>query len=662
MSNISLFLGIEALNAARIALDTVGHNLANANTPGYSRQRVLLATAPAVRIGNRWIGNGVRAEEILSVRDLLVDRRILAQRSAIASLGTVSNGLSELESLFGELGDGSLSSSVSSFFDGISSLSANSGDATLRRDAIRTAVELTDRIRSLHSGLQRLRQDAVAQVQSQVDQVNRLTQEVAALNQAIGSIEVDGTQANDLRDTRGERLRALADLLDVTVVERPNGMIDVSSQGQILVAGSLRFELTARTTTALGAELKVQGSSQTLDPRGGSIAGLLTQARDILPQKMAALDELASHLIQQVNGAHSTGVPLAGPFQSLDASYPLNDSDGDGSFDDEILSRAGLPFPIRDGAITVNVTNRASGDVSTVRIPIVAGQTTVGDLVAGLQSVTGLDAGVGADGRLSVRAAHGYGFDFSASSYPTSGNLGSSGVAITGSYEGSTAADLVFRPRSAGDIGSTPDLLVDVFDSTGAMVATLDVGAGYVPGDTLELGNGLEASFGLGSIATTDSFDLHAVADGDTSGALAAFGLNGLFTGTGASDLFVSARIQDDPSWLAAGWTGGGGDGGALRGILEVAQTSLAELGGSTLQQFVGGLATDIGAERASGEYALGTEQALHDSLVAQREASSGVNTDEEMVDMLRFQQAYQVSAQFIQIVGSLDQAILDIL
>src|SRR5262245_8402812 len=101
MSNVSLFLGIEALNAARISLDTIGHNLANANTPGYSRQRVLLATAPAVRIGNRWVGNGVRADEILSVRDLLIDRRILVQRSSIANLGTISNGLADLESLFG---------------------------------------------------------------------------------------------------------------------------------------------------------------------------------------------------------------------------------------------------------------------------------------------------------------------------------------------------------------------------------------------------------------------------------------------------------------------------------------------------------------------------------------------------------------------------------
>jgi len=112
MTTVALNLGIEGLLAAQTALDTVGHNLANGNTPGYSRQNVLLAAAPAVRIGNRLVGNGVRAEQVLSIRDLLVDQRILVQRSAVGRLGTTSSGLADVESLFGEPGDGSLSSKL----------------------------------------------------------------------------------------------------------------------------------------------------------------------------------------------------------------------------------------------------------------------------------------------------------------------------------------------------------------------------------------------------------------------------------------------------------------------------------------------------------------------------------------------------------------------
>src|SRR5262249_12926405 len=159
-----------------------------------------------------------------------------------------------------------------------------------------------------------------------------------------------------------------SDLIDIHVVERPNGTIDVSSQGQVLVAGTLRFELTSKTSEAAGAVLHVSGSDQDLEPHGGSLAGLLGDVRDALPQRMQALDKLANGLVHEVNKAHSTGVPLAGPFQSLEASYALHDQNGDGSFEDELISQAGLPFPIQDGALTVNVTNRATGDVNTVQI------------------------------------------------------------------------------------------------------------------------------------------------------------------------------------------------------------------------------------------------------------------------------------------------------
>jgi flagellar hook-associated protein FlgK len=661
-SNIALNLGIESLIAAQTALDTVGHNLANANTPGYSRQRVLLVAGPTLRINGRLVGNGVRAEQVVSVRDLLVDRRILVQRSAIARLGTTSSGLADIENLFGEPGSGSLSSMLSGFFGGVSVLSANPGDAVLRSDAIRSASDLALRFQTLRSDLVKLRADAGSQIAAQVNQVNKLTSQIVTLNHAIGATEVDGTQANDLRDSRDEALRQLSDLIDISSVERPNGTIDVSSQGQILVAGMIQFEVTSTTSPNTGTVLNVEGSDHSFDPHGGSLAGLLAQVHDVLPQRMQALDTLAHNLVQQVNKAHSTGVPLAGPFQSLDASYALHDTDNDGTYENELISQAGLPFPIQDGALVVNVTNRASGAVDTVRIPINANQTTVGDLVQAFNAIPGMDATISADGHLSLRAAYGLGFDFSARSFPTSGTLGSSSVEITGKYDGSTPSDLVFRPRTAGDVGSTPNLLVDVFDGTGAKVATVDVGAGYVPGSELDLGNGLKASFGLGSIATTDSFDLHAVADGDSADVLTAFGLNGLFSGTDATDIAVSASIQADPSLLAAGSTSPNGDGGALAGILAAANAPLSALDGSTPQQFVGALATGIGADRAAAENALTTEQALHDGLVAQRDARSGVNSDEEMVNMLRFQQSYRASAQFIQVVNSLSDAILNIL
>ncbi len=662
MSSVALNLGIEALLAAQTALDTVGHNVANANTPGYSRQSVLLRAGPSMRLGNNLVGNGVRAMDIVSVRDLLVDRRILTQRSAIARLDALSSGLSDVESLLGEPGEGSLSSMISGFFSGVSRLSANPGDTVLRRDALVAGSDMAERFRSLYAGLETLRGDAAARVDAQVERVNQLTDSIATMNRAIGATEIDGSTANDLRDERDELLRDLADVVDVAVVEREDGTVAVTTRGQVLVSGTRNFEMEGETSIAQGVTLRIHGSTQELEPHGGSLGGLYAQVRSVLPERLQKLDDLARSFVHEINKAHSTGVPGTGPFRSLESTHALHDVDEDGAYDDELLAMAGLPFPVQDGALLVNMTDRVTGAVETVRIEIDAEETTVGDLVSQLNAIPQLTAVVEGNGQLSLRAAEGFGFDFAARSYPSSGAVGGSAVAITGQFGGDAAADFTFRPRSSGDVGATPDLLVDVFDQNGDRIATLDVGAGYVPGSELELGNGLKASFGLGTITNADSFELHAATDGDTADVLAALGLNTLFTGTGASDIGVSERILTDPRLFAASATGADGDGGALSDILAVSEASLEALGGSSPIQYVGGLVAGVGFDRASAELAMETEQLLHDGLVAQRDARSAVNVDEELVDMLRFQQSYQAAAQFIQVVNGLNDELMRLL
>ncbi len=662
MSSIALNLGIEGLLAAQTALDTIGHNVANANTPGYSRQNVLLSAGPTQRFGGRLVGTGVRADAIVSVRDLLVDKRILTQRALIGRLESKSSNLSDVQALMGEPGDGSLSAQISGFFTSISRLSANPADNVLRQDALRAGVDATERFRSLQTGFEKLRKDADSRLTVQVKQVNTLTKDVATLNRAIAAAELDGTQANDLRDSRDETLRKLSDLIDVAVVERQDGTIAVSTRGQILVSSTRNFEIESSVSSQGEATLRVRGSDQTLRPTGGSVAAFLEQVNEVLPKQIERLDALAKSLIHEVNKAHSTGVPANGPFRSLESSHALVDRDGDGVYTDELLANAGLPFPIQDGALSVNVTDRITGEIQTIQIPIDAEETTVGDFVNALNAIPQLTAVVEGDGFLSLRAAEGYGFDFAARSFPTTGALGSSQIAVTDRYAGDAAAELTFRPRSAGEVGATDNLLVDVFNANGDRVATLDVGAGYVPGTELDLGNGLKASFALGAITNADSFQLHAVADGDTSDVLAALGLNSLFEGTGANDIAVSRRILDDPRLLAASATGSNGDGGALAAILDISEASLGGLGGASPVQYVSSIAADIGFDISSADLAAGTEQALHDGLVAQRDARSGVNVDEELVNMLRFQQAYQASAQFIQIVNSLNDELLNLL
>ena len=235
---------------------------------------------------------------------------------------------------------------------------------------------------------------------------------------------------------------------------------------------------------------------------------------------------------------------------------------------------------------------------------------------------------------------------------------------VGGTYAGASNETYTFRPNMDGTIGTTSGLMIDVYDSTGAKVSSLDVGPGYQPGSPLELAGGLTVSFDLGNVSRTnhDAFVVHAVADSDTSDVLAALGVNALFTGTQASDIGVRSDIVQDPSRLATSSIGPTGDASAVHDFLDTrVQTQLA-LGGATIEQGFTNLVDDVGSDVSSANSAKDTEQRLMDSLNARRDQVSGVNTDEELVNMMRYQQSYAAAAQYIQVVNQTIQSLLQII
>ena len=195
------------------------------------------------------------------------------------------------------------------------------------------------------------------------------------------------------------------------------------------------------------------------------------------------------------------------------------------------------------------------------------------------------------------------------------------------------------------------------------VVAVLDVGSDYVPGTPLDLGDGLQASFTVGELSATDQDFLvvHALADSDTSDMLAAFGMNAFFSGSDAKSIGVSQRIVDDPSLMSASKTGGAGDNGALLQILKL-QSGHVEGLNSGFSQYFGDVVGDVGFDIETKQRAADTERYLVDSLQQRRDDISGVSVDEELVDMIRFEQAYTASARFIQVVQQITDTTLQLI
>lgn len=782
MTSIGLNTGLRALLSAQYVLDTVGHNIANANTRGYSRQRVDLSASLPLGVRGLLVGTGVDVSSARRSVDVLLARRILGQLSVGGELDARYSGLSQLEGLLGELDGGGIGDDIDAFFGNLSELSTAPEDPILRTGAVQSALELTAHFNQLAAGLGGLENDAGDEIRTRVAQVNDLASRIARLNAEVGGMESTGLPANDLRDQRDRLIGELARHVDVTTQEATNGSVNVLVGGYLLVSSYRSNELLLEHGSD-ELHLRVKGAGGFVDP-GGGLGGLLQLRGSQLPAFGTELDRLARQLALQVNRAHSTAIPAGGGFTTLQATNPLQDMDGDGLLEDELVSNAGLPFDVASGAFYVNVVEEATGAVTKHRIDLVHTHTTVGQLVAGLNSVPRLSAGFDASGRLTLLADAGYRFDFSArldADPDAAGTFGSaraslgssqgpfglvdgdtlsltvdpSGAAlpltltlssadfadiseataeelaavvnadpgaqaagivaqavdgrlflqsagvgsgvefrldggtaagalgwgalagstitghdnavdvhVSGAYTGSADDVYTFRPSMDGTVGTTPGLTVDVLDSAGRVVASLDVGAGYVPGTALDVGQGVAVSFDLGELSAThgDLFALELVQDSDTTDVLVGLGLNALFVGDDAAGLAVRADLARDPALLATSRSGAAGDTTALLNMLDVESQAVPELEGVSLGQFYGNLVGGLGFQVSSALGAIESNESLIASLEARQQQVSGVNLDEELVDLLKFEQAFAAAAQYITVVNQIDDELLSIL
>jgi flagellar hook-associated protein FlgK len=780
MMGIGLNTGLNALLAARAALDTIGHNVSNANTEGYSRQDLLLSSGRPQLLRGLAIGTGVRADVVMRTADALLGRRLVGQQSSLAQLDARLTGMGQVESLLGEPGEHGLSQLLDGFFSGFSSLASNPTSPVLRTGAVAASQSLASRFQELSSNLGATREQLAGTIRAQTSEVNSLTKKIVDLNREIRTFEAGGTgaRANDLRDQRELALQKLGSRIDVNYTESSDGSVSVYSGGSILASASHAYELSADVTPAGDVTLRVAGQGTPIMPHGGSLGGLMRVAQEFVPALATKLDQLAHELARATNAAHSTGLPASGAFHSLTATNAVADTDEDGSFSDERLGSAGLPFDVGAGALWVSVTDESTGTITRTKLEVDPDET-VGTFVGALGGIAHVDASLDAGGRLRIEAQSGYAFDFSrrldpqpdhagtfggaaaslgsASAGPYALNAGdtlsiagpfgnatvafsatdfadishatadevaavldgdpavesaglravasggqlflqstvegasasftvqggtalaafgwSAGtqvtgqandadVTISGAYTGAADQTYTFVPQGDGTIGTTPGLSIGVFDAGGKQVAMLDVGADYVPGTKLAIADGVEVAFGLGEVSATDhdAVTLDAIADSDTSDVLVAFGLNSFFSGSSAADISVEAGIAADPSRIASSSTGASGDNGVLHELAAVEHQLSGALGGTDPGAFWGGAVTGVGLEISSATNARDVDQLMFDSLTAQREQVSGVDVDEELVHMIRFEQAFGAAARYIQTVNDTNAELMQLL
>ena len=306
----SLNFATRALEAQRFALDVTGHNIANVNTPGYSRRAVDFSAVPPDN--PRDAGRGVEVAGIRAQRDRLTDRRLGQESSGAEREAAIADLLGLAEIALGTDGQG-IDKRLNEFFDSVAKLADAPTSAVARQQVVQQGSAVASAFHDASSRLAALQRDADRRVVTTVDEINAITDRLAVINNALSGMPENGS-ALQLQDEQGTLIRQLSTLVDITVIERNEGGLDIDvAGGRALVVGGTSVDLAAVPTGANGrVEVSSAGVTITSQLTGGRLGGVL-RARDMhIPDYIAQLDAQAFEFANAVNAVHSAGFGLDG--------------------------------------------------------------------------------------------------------------------------------------------------------------------------------------------------------------------------------------------------------------------------------------------------------------------------------------------------------------
>jgi flagellar hook-associated protein 1 FlgK len=312
MEGISAIFNIAkgALQANSQATEVISHNIANVNTPGYSRQTALLEAEAPLGQGLIKLGLGVRVASVVQAFDRYTTKNIHQNTSSLSAYDAKASVLSYVEQLFNETEGTGLGQAMDEFWSAWQDVANNPGGIPERTALLGKAEQLTNLFNFLSQELTQQRQNLNSSLSYALTEVNTLTGRIADLNGKILATESSQTPANDLRDERNTLLEKLSGYLGITSLEDESGGVMVlTSQGTLLVSRTQSFALSQS-----GDSIYWNGIPEDVSDRlvGGKIGGWLDLRDEILPQYKANLDELAGTLIQEVNTLHAAGYTLGG--------------------------------------------------------------------------------------------------------------------------------------------------------------------------------------------------------------------------------------------------------------------------------------------------------------------------------------------------------------
>ncbi len=647
-------IGVQALQANQMALTTAGNNIANVNTPGYSRQKVILETVPGQFTGGGYIGKGVAVQTIQRNYSEFLTRQANLAGTTSAADTTRSNYLKQLGDIF-QGGTTGLGASINDMLNAFSDVASAPTDLTARTVVLTRVDETARRMRAASQSLDDLQNGIAQSLKEKVNSINTLATNIAQVNEQISRAQGNGQPPNDLLDHRDELIRQLNQLVQTTTIKADDGTLGVFIGGsQSLVLGVDVAKLSIVKDDfgdPLKSKLAITRNGQTVSMDenvlgGGEVPGLLRFQNSDLVEGRNLLGRLTLGVTTAMNDQHKLGLDLDGNIGTdifTPTTFGLNNV---------MVPIAPAKLNTGTSSITLAISDTTKFQASDYELNFTS--TTGGTITRRSDGIiTAFDFGTG------VPAAN--------PALPVPGTVVVDGIAITEAAPGSAAPGdrVLVKPYS-----TSASNVAREFASPRALAVSSPVAATLSTSNqgTLALGSIVAKTLATTAAAPIDNYNVvfsvvagvttYDIVDTTTAttvvtGAPYVSGQaisypNPAITGTPGFTLTLSGLPANTDSVTVkqnAFASLSGGNATAMMNLRDVAMFD-----GAALTDGYAGLIAQVGIRAQSANYSATVSGTIATNAEKDRAGVSGVNLDEEAAKLLQYQQAYQASAKMIQI------------
>jgi flagellar hook-associated protein 1 FlgK len=620
-----LSIGTSALLAYRNALNVVSHNIANANTTGYSRERVDLQAVPGAASTAGTMGDGVEVQSVQRISDGFVQQQLVSDDASYNRINTFQTFASQADAALSDSSAG-LAAPLQSFFDSLNSLASTPTSSSTRQSVLYSAQSLSNTFNSLQQQLAGLNSQIAGSTTTTVSQINAYAKQLAQLNGAISqaTAQGNGQAPNDLLDQRDQLLRNIGSDVGVTSNTNADGSVDVFlGSGQSLVLGGSANSLSVQADPYGQKQdivLNSGASSSVITSQlsGGTLGGLLDTQRELIDPAINQLGKIAVNLASAVNAQNAKGM-------------------------DQYGQMGGALFSVPAPAAIAASSNSGSGSVTASIAD--AGQLTGSDYVlkysgsgwSMTDSLTGASVALSGDG---------------SAANPLTG----AGLSIVTGGTPAAGDQFPVRPtyNAAGSLQLTTTDPAKV-----AAAAPVQVKAGAANTGSASIGGITVTDAGNAALLSSSVISFTSASTYSINGAGSYPYTNGSPISVNGVQLQLSGTPATGDSFTLGASSGASGDNSNAVLLAGIASQTLLDGGTDTLASANAALVSGVGAQAQQATAQLSAQTSIRTQDQATRDSASGVNLDEEAASLMQFQQAYQAAAQVISTSNTLFQSLL---